>query len=136
MLFLQISSTYGLRHPSAVLYLPRLHANGRGIPGGGITLCKSTSIHSKHKAYLHIRRINDPSGSDRSWGKLALLRIQLRQLRDSLDLGRCCVPFPEHPLQTHTSSSSVRASSIARTTSDTLVQNIVAGRHVASRARH
>ena len=78
----------------------------KGYTRGGITLCKSTSIHSKHKAYLHIRRINDPSGSDRSWGKLALLRIQLRQLRDSLDLGRCCVPFPEHPLQTHTSPSS------------------------------
>ena len=126
MLFLQISSTYRMRHPPYSIY----HAF---MPtGGGITLCKSTSIHSKHKAYPHIRKVNDPSGSDRSWGKLALLRIQLRLLRGSLGLGRCCVPFPERPVQSHTSSSS--GPSALRDDFGHPGPEYY-GRHVASRAR-
>ena len=130
MLFLQTSSTYGIRHPPYSIshaFIPM-----EGVYRGGVshcanqlrftqTKCVPTSTSEESTTLL---ALTDPGA------RLHFFASNCEMLYGSLGLGlgRCCVPFPEHPFQSHTSSSSGASSIARRLRTDTPVQNIIVGR--------
>lgn len=113
--------------PSAVFHLPRLHANR------GVSQCAKLLRFIQTSSVPPYPKNQRPFWLTDPWGKLALLRIQLRMLCGSLGLGRCGVPFPDHPFNL----IHLRAAGLQQLRDDFGHPSPeYYGRHVASRARH